>query len=197
MIRSFRTGIAVAVALALFVSLPSLRAGLLPVSATSTPMGDSTRFAYGIVLTSDSVLKTGDYFTVYDFAGYVPGSASAVEGFTFSSEGLGKTSGNLTPIDNPAVPNLTWTYTASESIVGQVGLGTFMASTTLTGQSVGDFTARSHRAIDDRIDNNITDTRIPVPNSEPQTPEPATLLMAAIGLPIFGGVRYLRKKRRM
>jgi len=194
MMRSLRTGIAVA--LALFVS-SSLQAGLLPVSATSIPMGDTTRFAYGIVLTSDSVLKPGDYFTVYDFAGYIPGSASAVEGFSFSSAGLGRTSSNLTPIDNPAIGNLTWTYTGTDPIVGQVGLGTFMASTSLTGQSIGDFTARTHRLIDGRVDNNITDTRIPVPNTDPQTPEPASLLMAGIGLPILGGLRYLRKKKQI
>ena len=39
---------------------------MLPVSAT-VPDSGNFRYTYGLVLTSDSTLKTGDYFTIYDF----------------------------------------------------------------------------------------------------------------------------------
>jgi PEP-CTERM motif len=174
-----------------------VQAGLLPVTVNTFMDGNAYRFSYGVVLTSDSVLQPGDYFTIYDFAGYIPGSASVNDGFTFSVQPVGITSGNVRPIDDPILQNLTWTYSGSGSISGQVGLGNFMASTTLEGQTIGDFTGRTHRQIDGRPDNNITETQVPVPGVDPgpETPEPSTLILAGVGLPLLGAMRYLRRRR--
>ena len=60
------------------------------------------------------------------------------------------------------------------------------------------FTARTHRTADGRVDTNITDTVVPVPTSTPNpnlVPEPTTLALAGLGLPLMGLVRLIRRKR--
>ena len=176
------------------VGTTDARAGLLPVTATVTPDGGNFRWSYGVVLTTDNFIKPGDYFTIYDFAGFVPGSEVTPAGFTFSTAMVGPTPDRITPDDSPSVLNLTWTYNGPQ-ITGQVGLGNFMALSTYGNSADGFFTARTHRDVDGRVDSNITDTPIPVPTAPPAVPEPATLLLLGIGLPLAGGARLLRRKR--
>ena len=47
----------------------STQAGLLPLSSTVVPDGDTYRYTYGVMLTSNSVLNPGDSFVIYDFNG--------------------------------------------------------------------------------------------------------------------------------
>jgi hypothetical protein len=180
---SFMTIAALAVTAAL-ASAPATRAGMLPVSFSVTPEGGNYRFNYGIVLTTDTFIKPGDYFTIYDFAGFVPGSASQPDGWVFSTSTVGKTPGDTTPNDDPGLPNLTWTYQGAQ-IDGQLGLGNFMASSVFGGFEFDSFTARTNRVVDGRVDHNITDTQVPVPGPGPATPEPATLALAGLGLPLL------------
>src|SRR5947208_2181987 len=115
-----------AVAGATALGTPSARAGLLPVSVSTTPELDNNRFTYGVVLTTDAHITTGDYFTIYEFAGFVPGSNSQPDGWTFLS-GAGKTPGDTTPVSDPNIPNLSWVYNGPDQ-TGQIGLGNFSAA---------------------------------------------------------------------
>ena len=76
-----RTLAAAAVALGV---AQSATAGLLPTSVTVTPDAANYRWTYAIVLPTDSMLRSGDYFTIYDFGGLVPGSIVAPDGWTAS-----------------------------------------------------------------------------------------------------------------
>jgi hypothetical protein len=160
--------------------------------------GGNYRFSYGIVLTTDTFIKPGDFFTIYDFAGFVPGSNSQPDGWVFSASNTGKTPGNTDPADDPGVPNLTWVYQGAQ-VDGQQGLGNFMASSSYASYQFDSFTARTNRIVDGRIDSNITDTQVPVPGPGPgpgpATPEPATLALAGLGLPLLGLARALRRRR--
>jgi hypothetical protein len=181
------------------------QAGLLPLSSTVTPDGDNYRYTYGVMLTSNSTLTKGDSFVIFDFAGFVPDSNVQPADFVFSTSNVGGTSGRTMPNDNPALPNLIWTYTGDTPLTGQIGLGNFSAISTKPESSTAtDFTSRTQ--VDDlnggtRVEENITPTKAPSGTDEvvvtpPGVPEPSTMILLAAGLPILAGARVLRNRRK-
>jgi hypothetical protein len=181
-------------AVALCLGLASTaKAGLLPVSVSVTPESGKYRFTYAIVLPTESQLRSGDYFTIYDFAGYQDGSATyspapEVPGtendWAVSISNLGTTPDMTLPSDSASLPNLTWTYNGPTMNAGQTGLGNFWAVSIYGETTDAPFTARTHRTSDGKIDSNITDTTVPVP-LPPGLPEPATLVLSALALPLL------------
>jgi hypothetical protein len=172
-------------------------AGLLPVNVTITPEGGKYRWTYAIVLPTDMKLQSGNYFTIYDFAGYIPGGESAPDGWTLSSSNVGPTPDRLRPNDDPSIPNLTFKYTGPTIPSGQIGLGNFWAYSQYGNQKEEFFTARTNRTSDGLVDSNITDTIVPVGpdgGGGPLVPEPTTLVLAGLGLPLAGLARW-RKAR--
>jgi hypothetical protein len=183
------------VAVAALSSAETARAGLLPVRVSVTPEGEKFRWTYAIVLPTDMKLQAGDYFTIYDFGGYVPDSNTQPADWSYSSANLGTTPDRLNPEDSAALPNLTWTYTGTPLDAGQVGLGNFWALSDYQDATDSFFTARTHRSSDGLPDSNLTETVVPVPTAPPPpVPEPATLALAGLGLPLVGAVRLWRKK---
>src|SRR5438132_7092038 len=87
------------------------QAGLLPVTVTVLPDSGNFRWTYNIVLPTDSQLRNGDYFTIYDFGGLVPNSASQPKDWSYEESKLGPVPPGVVPTDNPDLPNLTWRYT--------------------------------------------------------------------------------------
>lgn len=183
-------------------------AGLLPVSVTVQPEAGNFRWTYSVVLPTDMKLQSGNFFTIYDFAGYVPGSAtvsstspdsSFVDFWSVSATNVGPTPNRLNPQDDPNTTNLTFRYNGPTIPSGQLTLGNFSATSMFGTTQDSFFTATNPRAADGQIDSNITSTlspRSPTPE-EPgpiATPEPATLLLAGLGLPLVGLGRALRRK---
>lgn len=176
---------------ALLLSLGAAHAGLLP-SLAVTDDGDSGayRFTYSVELQSKAVLQPGDYFTVYDFAGRFEGTETQPDHFVFSSDLFGPTPGQLNPNDDPAIPNLTWTYTGTGTLTGETWLGEFSVVSEFGDTRSDNFTGQSHRLTDGCFNNNITDTDVPVPSS---VPEPATWVLAAVAAVGLAGYGWRRK----
>lgn len=176
--------------LALAAAANPARAGLLPVSVTVTPEAGNYRFTYAIVLPTDSQIRTGDYFTIYDFAGLVGASNAQPGGWAFSSTMTGPTPKFLTPDDSAAVPNLTWQYSGPTMDGTKAGLGNFWAASLYGTTTDSLFTAQTHRTADGKFDSNITPTTVPVPVAPPAgVPEPGTLVLAGLGLPLLALAR--------
>ncbi|HVK09944.1 MAG TPA: PEP-CTERM sorting domain-containing protein [Gemmataceae bacterium] len=201
----------VALAAALFGAGGSAQAGLLPLSSTAVPDGDSAfRYTYGVMLTSNSTLQTGDMFVIYDFAGYLDGSNEQPEGFEFAAMNTGGNPGRTVPNDNPELPNLVWTYTGETPLIGQIGLGNFSALSTKPESSIDtDFVSRTH--VEDpngevREEDNITHTKAPTGTNDPPpvdppvdpppagVPEPSSLLLLGAGVPFL--VARFRKGKK-
>src|SRR5947209_13063896 len=92
-------------------------AGLLPVSVTVQPEAGNFRWTYAVVLPTDMKLQAGNFFTIYDFAGYKSGTAnvsatspdpSFSQYWKLSTTPLGPTPDRLNPQDDPAIANLTF-----------------------------------------------------------------------------------------
>ena len=174
-------------------------AGLLPTQVTVQPDTGNFRWTYAIVLPTDMKLQSGNYFTVYDFAGYVPGTAAGPDAnWSVSVQNTGVTDPLLNPIDDAGVPNLVFRYTGPTVPAGQLGLGNFVAFSSFEARKDTSFTAQTNRTSDGLLDANITTTDAPTGQiiiNPPGVPEPATLLLAGLGLPVVGLVRRLRKKK--
>lgn len=179
-------------------------AGLLPVNVTVLPEADNFRWTYSIVIPTDQYITSGDYFTVYDFDGLV-GDAEIMmpDGWSVTVQNTGRTPGLTTPTDNEAVPNLTFVYNG-DPIFGGVGAGNFSAASSMGLVSDGFFTSRVHRNSDDKTEDTVTFGDVPRPTDDggepppPPTsdvPEPATLALVGMGLPIIGLARVIRRKK--
>jgi hypothetical protein len=189
-----------ALAIAVVLGAPvSARAGLIPVQVSVTPEGGNYQFTYAIVLPTDAVLQAGDYFTIYNFEGLVPGTATASGSLTsslwaFSSSSVGQTPPGVVITDNPGIPNLTWTYNGPTAQSGQIGLGNFSAISIYPNTTQSLFAAVTG-TVSGVADANVTPTTVPVPTAPPPgVPEPATLALAAFGFPFIGFARWLRRR---
>lgn len=185
-----------AAAVLAFATASTASAGLLPVAVTVTPDAGNFRWTYAIVLPTDMKLEAGNYFTIYDFKGYVAdGERSPNSDWTFTTNVKGPTPDLLRPNDDETVTNLTWTYNGPTIPSGQIGLGNFWAISAY-GTGVSDsFTAVTARTSDGLLDSNITETQVPdgTPPDPNTVPEPMTLVLAGLGLPLVGLARRFRR----
>ncbi|AMV23692.1 hypothetical protein VT84_04720 [Gemmata sp. SH-PL17] len=191
-------------AVAIVVSTGTASAGLLPVSVTVQPEAGNFRWTYSVVLPTDMKLQAGNYFTIYDFAGYQAGSASVsgtspddtfAQYWTVSTSNVGPTPDRLNPQDDPNIANLTFTYNGPTIPAGALGLGNFSATSLYQETTESFFTATNPQVKTGATDNNITNTFVPKgEGTVVGSPEPATLVLAGLGLPLLGLRRALRRK---
>jgi hypothetical protein len=171
--------------------------GLLPVDASITPAsGGAYQYSYQVDLTSSSTLYKGDYFVIYNFNGYVSGTSQAPAGWTESISYSGPVPPGISTPSSTGGPNIVFTYTGS-TINGPTDLGTFSIDSTLGGTTTGTFASQTQRTVDGVEESNVTSTDCPVPGScigPSTTPEPSTLILLGMALPVIGFGRWMRRK---
>ena len=173
------------------------RADIIPSITTSTDItpvgGGDFSWNYSATLTQDENVVRHDFFTIYDFAGYVPGGNTQPAGWTFSAALIGKTPGKVNPIDNPHLFNLTWTYTGPTQI-GPQSLGIFSAVSNTNLSRSGEFAAEATKNSGDhagtKIDN-IGNIAVPIPEMSALLPMIGVVGFGTIGLVLS----YLRQRR--
>src|SRR5262245_49835864 len=122
-------------------------AGMIPAAVTVTPDGSSFRYQYQIDLPSDYKVKTGDFFTIYDFRGFVPGTTVQPIGWSFTSIMLGPNPPRIHPDDDGGIPNLTWTY-SGDPIAGPQSLGLFTADSNFGPHMIdAEFASQDHSSL--------------------------------------------------
>jgi hypothetical protein len=184
----------------LWVAVLAARADIIPAFSGATSAGGNTVWSYTIDITSGQNVTTGDFFTIYDFGPFIAGTAVQPSGWTLSSSFLGVTPSQTLPSDDPAILNLTWTYTGP-TIVG-LGLGPFSVNIAGVTSSPVPFRT-SHFAAEatqigsgDKVDNV---GQISVPVLGPTVPEASTfsLFVSASGLIGVGWIVSRLRKRQL
>jgi len=206
----------------LMISAFASAESIVPSLKSITPDGPGMyTWTYEVVLTTNDILKASNpgadalqYFTIYDFSGYVAGSASftsagstSAADWSFVSLGTGLTTdgdggiaSNLIPgtPDAAGIPNLSWSYVGA-GIAGTAGpnydafgntiLGFFSADSIYNGTTRGNYTGATFEF--DSFSNsyifsdNTGSVLVPLP-------EPSSILLLGSGL---AGLAGLIRKR--
>src|SRR3989440_4454062 len=116
------------------------RGDIIPTLDSVTGSSPNFTWNYSANVTVDQTVNTGDFFTIYDFGSIAVGSNTQPTGWTFSQALIGPTAAQTSPIDNPNILNLTWTYNGAAPIVGSAALGMFSVITSTDQLKEGQFT---------------------------------------------------------
>ena len=166
------------------------RGDIIPTLSSVTGSSPNFTWNYSANVTVDETVNTGDFFTIYDFGSIATGSNTQPTGWTFSQALVGPTAAQTSPIDNPNILNLTWTYHGSTPIVGSAALGMFSVITSTDQLKTGQFSAVATRNSGPNSGtkvSNVGTVSVPVPES------PA--LLPIIGVCAAALVSTLRRRQ--
>lgn len=136
--------------------ISSLSFAIQPTLVEVKPESDGTyTYVYKIKIDNTVLVKGGrdapnpDFFTIFNFAGMVPGSEKQPTGWTFSTSSNGVTPirGGRTvvsPVDVDGVPNLTWSRAGAE-VAGATEMNGFSIRTTIKETMIGEYGAQVTR----------------------------------------------------
>jgi hypothetical protein len=171
------------------------RADIIPTLDTVNAVGASDfTWSYRATLTQDENAVSGgsnggDYFTIYDFGGFIPGSNDQPAGWTFSFKLVGKTPPLVTPTDDHHIYNLTWHYVGGsglpDEIVGPINLGLFSADSTTDQMRLGQFAAEATKntgPFSGTPVDNIGSVAVPIPEMSALLPMIGVCGLGVIGL---------------
>lgn len=170
--------------------------------ATSDLGGGVTQWSYTVAVQPDSDMRVvatvppagslvNDAFTLFDFVGYVPGSATlsgvlAGSTFTLSEQLIGLTPALVTPTDSVVLPNFSVALTGGANVVA-VAAGPAITLFTLNLQSsaggivpggITHFTGQTLNKATTFTQSNVGLVQAPIP-------EPAGLGLLVAGLPLL------------
>jgi hypothetical protein len=174
--------------ISLLAAAPSSQAAIIPLlSGSPTANGANFDWNYTASIGADFRVKTGDFFTIYDF-GLIQGHTEPA-GWTFSSTLLGLNPLLILPNDDPLIQNVTFTYTGASQLVGPQSLGQFtltiISDQIDTAVPYGAQATRNGGTQDGRFGSDYGVLSGPaLPQLGPPIPEPTAVgLLAAATLP--------------
>lgn len=178
----------------------AVKADIIPVFEGSAPNGGNTTFSYTASVASGSRVNTGDYFTIYDFNGYVAGSEFAPADWAISVQNSGVTPAGQLLTDDAAVVNLTFTYTGLPTLFGPInpvgGVGAFGAdSTTAAIKALGQYASETHKHNPGQPDNNTLQSNQGFVVTPAAVPETSSLMLLLPGL-VPLGIMMRRRARK-
>jgi hypothetical protein len=172
------------------------RADIIPTLSPSAPAPAVGGFTwnYSVNVTLDQRVTTGDFFTIYDFGSFTAGSNLQPVGWTFSSSLTGITPALVLPTDNPALLNLTWTYTGTTEINGAAALGNFSVVAATDQLRASDFAAEATRngGLNDgsKVDN-VGQISVPIPEMSALFP-----ILSVCGAGIVASIPSVLRRRK-
>ena len=207
MLRLLKRVAAPVAAAALFCLVPSaLKANSIDVvSVTVTPAGGGQfTYDYNMLVSAAATVNPGDFFTIIDFNGLVPGTNTQPAGWTFSTVatwlpgGIMTTDGNTTTptTDSPSIPDLVWTWNGPGNLGPGVSLGDFKVNSIQGLTTVGSEIGVDHSTLNPTKTSGNTDPAI-VPAAIPLPATASTGLALMGGLGLLTGVNVLRRRRQM
>lgn len=180
----------------------SARADILPLTdPTIADSGHGTFYwTYPVFVTQAQNVKTGDFFTIYDFGGLVSGTEIAPAGWS-ASESLLNTPvfaalGSVIPNDLADVFNVTFTYSGTTIVGGPTNLGDFVLETTLDlPPAVVAFVGRGTDRRRNLTNANLTNTLSPTTDVRPpDIPEPGAYVFAVLAAGSLIGLMARKRK---
>lgn len=166
-------------------------------SPVVTPVGALLEFDYSVFVTTAQEVKTGDLFRIYDFAGLQAG-LSVYPTATFTQTVANADApvligglGTIIPLDDPSLPNVTFTYSGPTILGGPTTLGTFSLFTTaeFSGLKIRPFVGEGTDQVTGLPNGNITNTFGPA-----AVPEPGSIALM-VGMGISGSAFFLRRRK--
>jgi hypothetical protein len=170
-----------------------VRADILPTSniPNVTQVGSGQwRYTWSVQVSNSQQVNFNDFFTLYDVAGYVSGSALAPTDWVASVQNTGITPTGVTPIDSATVPNVTFTWCGPNSLIGPQILGNFSIVSIYPNPVIGsrNFAGRGTQQNTGLPNANLTNVATPS-----ATPEPGSVILMGLGL--CGAARLRRRKK--
>lgn len=178
------------------VTMMAAHGDIIPTLSPSTPAATSGGFTwnYGVNVTVDQMVNTGDFFTIYDFGAFTPGSNLQPTGWTFSSSLTGTNPSLVTPTDNPSLLNLTWTYVGTTPINGAQAIGNFSVVAAGNQLKTSDFAAEATRNsgpdAGTKVDN-VGQISVPIPEMSALLP-----ILSVCGAGFAASVPSLLRRRK-
>lgn len=211
-----RASLSAALSAAVLLVGGAVHAQINPTFDVTVPNGGNTEFHYSIDIAPETTIMNetdaqamgrphgsvhASYFTIYDFNGYVAGSAFAPADWDISVQATGETPAGVTVPDTNVV-NITFTYTGAQ-VIGPAthfeGTGAFGAVSTMSATKSGGwysaYTVKYNPPTSSHPDN-LTDQgargHLVTPSAVPETSSLMLLLPGLVPL----GVMIRRRSRK-
>lgn len=178
------------------VTIMAAHGDIIPTLNPGTPAATAGGFTwnYSVNVTVDQMVMPGDFFTIYDFGTFNPGSNLQPAGWTFSSSLTGVNPTLVIPSDNPALLNLTWTYSGQTPINGAAALGNFSVIAGTNQLRSSDFAAEATRNggpnAGTKVDN-VGQISVPIPEMSALLP-----ILSVCGAGFAASVPSLLRRRK-